>query len=73
MNQDYRYLNQQYLFNKGKTDRDPMWKITKAKRVEGVSQGEEHLPSKCEILSSNPSTTKNNILFDKNTFQKWRK
>jgi hypothetical protein len=30
------------------------------KRAGGVAQVEKHLPSKCEVLSSNSSTTKNN-------------
>jgi hypothetical protein len=36
----------------------PISKITNAKRADGLAPGVEHLPSKCEALSSNPSTTK---------------
>jgi hypothetical protein len=32
---------------------DPIWKITKAKRAGGITQG--WAPAKCEVLSSNPS------------------
>jgi hypothetical protein len=35
---------------------DPIWKVTKAKKAGGVAQVLELLPSKCEALSSNPST-----------------
>jgi hypothetical protein len=38
--------------------RNPISKITKAKRTEGVNQGVEHLPCKCKALNSNPSTGK---------------
>jgi hypothetical protein len=33
-------------------------KITRTKRTGGVAQVLEHLPKKCEALSSNPNTTK---------------
>jgi hypothetical protein len=36
---------------------DPIFKVTRAKRVEGMAQAVERLPSKCEALSSNSSTT----------------
>jgi hypothetical protein len=35
----------------GQKAQDPIWK-TKAKRVRGVAQMEEHLPSNCEALHS---------------------
>jgi hypothetical protein len=38
--------------------RDPISKITKAKRAGDMVQALQHLPSKCEVLSSNSSTTK---------------
>jgi hypothetical protein len=38
--------------------RDPIQKVIKAKMIWGVASMEEHLPSKCEILSSIPSTIK---------------
>jgi hypothetical protein len=34
---------------------DPIQKITKGKRTGDLVQVVEHLPSKCEVLSSNPS------------------
>jgi hypothetical protein len=37
---------------------DLISKITRAKRSGGMAQVVEHLPSKCETLSSNPSTGK---------------
>jgi hypothetical protein len=37
---------------------DPISKITRAKRAEGVAQATEYLFSKHKALSSNPSTTK---------------
>jgi hypothetical protein len=36
---------------------DPIQKITKAKRVMGVAQVVECLPSKCKALNLNPSTS----------------
>jgi hypothetical protein len=36
----------------------PTKKITKAKRAGNIALVEEHLPSKYEALSSNPTTTK---------------
>jgi hypothetical protein len=36
----------------------PLSKITRAKRAGGMAQAVEHLPSKCDTLSSNPRTTK---------------
>jgi hypothetical protein len=36
---------------------NPIWKVSKAKRVGGF-QVVEHLPSKAKDLSSNPSTSK---------------
>jgi hypothetical protein len=38
----------------------PYLKNTKVKRTGGVAKVEEHLPSKCKSLSSNPSTAKKN-------------
>jgi hypothetical protein len=38
--------------------RDPISKITRAKRAGGVAQVVEPLPSKCKALSSNPKTKK---------------
>jgi hypothetical protein len=35
---------------------DLIQKITKAKRAGDLAQALEHLPSKCQTLSSNPST-----------------
>jgi hypothetical protein len=37
---------------------DPISKVLNTKRAEGVAQGVERLPTKCEAVSSNPSTTK---------------
>jgi hypothetical protein len=36
---------------------DPISKITRAKRAEVLAQAVEWLPSKCEVLSSNPCAT----------------
>jgi hypothetical protein len=41
--------------------RDPISKVTKAKRAGGAAQEVECLPSMCEALSSNRSTTKKKI------------
>jgi hypothetical protein len=38
--------------------RDPISKITRAKRVRGMAQVIKCLPSKCEALSSNRNTDK---------------
>jgi hypothetical protein len=38
---------------------EPSSKLTRAKRARGMDQVVEHLPSKHEALSSNPSTIKN--------------
>jgi hypothetical protein len=38
--------------------RNPISKMTKAKRADGVAQMVKHLPSKCEALNSNPSNAK---------------
>jgi hypothetical protein len=38
--------------------KDPILKITKIKRADGMTQVIEHLPSKCKALSSNFITTK---------------
>jgi hypothetical protein len=35
---------------------EPIFKRTTAERVGGVTQAVEHLPSKCETLTSNTST-----------------
>jgi hypothetical protein len=37
---------------------EPISKITREKKAKGMTQGVEHLPSKCEALSPHPSTTK---------------
>jgi hypothetical protein len=37
---------------------DPISKITRTKRIGGMARVIEHLPSKCEALSSNPSMAK---------------
>jgi hypothetical protein len=37
---------------------DPISKITKAERAEGVAEAVEYLPSKSKVLSSNPTTAK---------------
>jgi hypothetical protein len=37
---------------------DPISKITRAKRADGMTKVVEHLPSKCKALNSNSSTTK---------------
>jgi hypothetical protein len=39
---------------------DPISKITRAKKVGGMAQAAESLPSKHKALSPNSSTTKNN-------------
>jgi hypothetical protein len=39
------------------TSQDPIFKITRAKRTEGVAQAIEYLLCKCEAPSSNPSST----------------
>jgi hypothetical protein len=38
--------------------RDPISRIIRAKQAGGMAQVVEGLPSKCETLNSNPSTTK---------------
>jgi hypothetical protein len=38
--------------------RDPISKITREKRPRVMAQVVEHLPSKCQALSSNPSIAK---------------
>jgi hypothetical protein len=40
------------------SSRDPIFKITRAKWTGGVAHTGEHLLSKCEALSSKPTTTK---------------
>jgi hypothetical protein len=40
-------------------------KTTRAKRVEGVVQVGECLPSKCKVLSSNPNTSKTFFVEDR--------
>jgi hypothetical protein len=40
---------------------DLIYKITRAKRDRGVTQAVEHPPSKHEVLSSNPNTSKKNL------------
>jgi hypothetical protein len=42
----------------GQKLRDPISKLTKVKRVGGVAQVVEHLPSKCAAQSSNPNTAR---------------
>jgi hypothetical protein len=44
-------------------NQDPISKITRAKSAGGITQAVQHLPKKCEALSSNPSTIKNKIYF----------
>jgi hypothetical protein len=41
---------------------DPVSKITRVKRAGGMAKVVEYLSSKCEVLSSNPSTTKKTLL-----------
>jgi muramidase (phage lysozyme) len=54
--------------------RDPISKITRVKKAEGMVQAEEHLPSKCKALSSNPNTTKKTCATRYDTFQyKWKR
>jgi hypothetical protein len=38
---------------------DPISKITERKKVDGVAPVLESLPTKCEVLSSNPGIKKN--------------
>jgi hypothetical protein len=37
---------------------DPLWKVTKGKRIDGLAQMVKYLLNKSESLSSNPSTAK---------------
>jgi hypothetical protein len=39
-------------------NQDPISRITRAQRAAGVARALEHLPSKCEALSLNLSTSK---------------
>jgi hypothetical protein len=41
---------------------DPFSKITRAKMAGGVAQVIEHLPSKCEVLSSNFSNANKKLV-----------
>jgi hypothetical protein len=45
---------------------DSISKITRAKSAGGMAEVVEHLSSKCKTLSSNSSTTKNKIKYNKN-------
>jgi hypothetical protein len=45
---------QAYLGKNG----DPVSKISRTKKAGGGAEAEEHLLSKCRVLSSNPSTAK---------------
>jgi hypothetical protein len=47
------------------SDTKPQIKKAYRKRAGGVDQGVEQLPSKCEALSSKPSTAKKNLPFKK--------
>jgi hypothetical protein len=50
-------LNWNIIVQAGLGERqDPMSKITRAKRVGGMAQSVQHLPSKCKALNSNSST-----------------
>jgi hypothetical protein len=45
----------------GGKPRDPIWKVNKEERTGGLAQVVEWFPSKHKILSSSPSTTKQEI------------
>jgi hypothetical protein len=54
----------QKQYKTGGSQSRPAWaksetisKITRTRRAGGLVQAIEHLPSKCEALSSNPNTT----------------
>jgi hypothetical protein len=54
-------IERQWSSQPGQKERPPpISKITRARRAGGVTQAVARLPSKCEALSSNPSTAKKN-------------